>query len=139
MSELTSSKDNCKKWGKSIGNATLAHQSNEHADCNDREREACFSNGKEIIVQRDDMIVEWVTTNITKMLDSKLAFIIKLINKLSEKFNRPPKRIGTVEHQVLNLEDTLIATALCLDSQEIKFKRALDYLDSFEIQNQQNV
>lgn len=52
------------------------------------------------------MVAEWVTTNIAKLLDLKLAAILKLVTELSEKFDTILERVGMVEQQVSDLEDT---------------------------------
>ena len=112
----TKKKDSRRRGGKSNANATPASQDHEHGDSDDAARGASLADEEETNGQRDDLIVEKVTTNIATMLDSKLAVLLKPVNELSEKFNTLFERIGSVEQRVSDLEDTATATTPRLDT-----------------------
>lgn len=90
--------------------------------------------------QRDKHIVDCVTANIERMLNSKLASIIKLVGEVSEKLNSLIQRLGTVEQWVSDLEDASAATAPRVRALEVQLQKVTDRLDSFENQSRrQNV
>ncbi|KAK7896356.1 hypothetical protein WMY93_021681 [Mugilogobius chulae] len=89
---------------------------------------------------RDDILVQRVTHNVEKMLDSKFAEILKPVNEVSGKLDRLGDRIEAVEQRVSDLEDTAEATAPRLDSLESTLKKAVERLENYENQiRQQNI
>lgn len=139
MSGSSKTRDNRKKGNKTNANTPLASQNNEHADHDDTMLEAT-THGEEVNSHRDDSIVERVTANIAKMLDSKLDVILKPVTEVSEKIDSVLERIGTVEQRVSDLEDMCTANTPRFDSVEAALKKATERLDYLENQSRrQNV
>ncbi|CAG5896671.1 unnamed protein product [Menidia menidia] len=91
-------------------------------------------------VQREIDIVGRVTENISKMLDDKLAGVIKPMNELTEKFDTLIERVEAVEQRVSDLEDITAANDPRICALETQLKKAMERLDSFENQSRrQNV
>uniref|UniRef100_A0A669AXN8 L1 transposable element RRM domain-containing protein n=1 Tax=Oreochromis niloticus TaxID=8128 RepID=A0A669AXN8_ORENI len=89
---------------------------------------------------RDDLIVDKVTSNISKVLDSKIHEVIKPINELTEKFDNLIERMGTVEQRVSDLEDVTATSEPRIAALETQLKKAMERLESFENQSRrQNV
>uniref|UniRef100_A0A8C5DT07 L1 transposable element RRM domain-containing protein n=1 Tax=Gouania willdenowi TaxID=441366 RepID=A0A8C5DT07_GOUWI len=89
----------------------------------------------ELSEQRDKLIVNCVTANIEKMLDSKLANIIKPVSEFSGKLDSLIQRMGTAEQRISDLEDTSAATAPRVKALEGELQKALDRLENFENQS----
>lgn len=139
MSGSTKTRENRKKSSKANASTLLASQNNEHVDRDDTMLEAT-TDGEEVNSYRDDSIVERVTANIAKMLDSKLDTILKPVTEVSEKIDNVLERLGTVEQRVSDLEDRCTANAPRLDSVETALKKAMERLDNIENQSRrQNV
>lgn len=103
-----SKKDGCKKGAR--GNANATHDNKLDPESEVMHKINLIDN-EEPNVHRDKIIVESVTASIEKMLDSKLANIIKPVNKVSEKLNSVIERMGTVRQWVLGLEDVCCYSA----------------------------
>ncbi|KAL7388718.1 hypothetical protein ABVT39_019528 [Epinephelus coioides] len=103
-------KDGRRKGGETNANATSDSHSQGEIDPEVDTREA---ENKESSAHRDKLIVESVTAKIEKMLDSKLANIIKPVSEVAEKLDGLIERMGTVEQWVSDLEDESATNLLC--------------------------
>lgn len=89
---------------------------------------------------RDDVIVDKVTSNISKYMDIKISEVIKPINELTEKFDNLIERMETVEQRVSDLEDVTATNEPRIAALETQLKKAMERLESFENQSRrQNV
>lgn len=131
---LMKKKDGHKKGGRGNANANATHASHDNELDPEGEvaHKANLTDDEEPNVHRDKLIVESVTASIEKMLDSKLANIIKPFNEVSGKLDSVIERMGTVEERVSDLEDVSAATALRVGALEVQLKKALDRLENLE-------
>ncbi|KAL7381399.1 hypothetical protein ABVT39_005072 [Epinephelus coioides] len=75
-----------------------------------------------------------------KMLDSKLANVIKPVSEVAERLDGLIERMVTVEQRVSVLEDESATTMPWVGALETQLKKALEHLENFENQGQrQNV
>lgn len=86
-------------------------------------------------LQRDDILVERVATNIAEMLDTKLAAVVKPVTERSQKLDGILERVTAVEKHVSDLEDVSTVTEPRLESLENALKKALEHLDNYENQS----
>lgn len=139
---LMKKKDGHKKGGRGNANANATHASHDNELDPEGEvaHKANLTDDEEPNVHRDKLIVESVTASIEKMLDSKLANIIKPFNEVSGKLDSVIERMGTVEERVSDLEDVSAATAPRVGALEVQLKKALDRLENLENQTRrQNI
>lgn len=128
----------------STANVTVTAASqvdNEHEEAEyETEQAATEADPKDVNLQRDDILVERVTTNIAEMLDAKLAAVVKPVTELSEKLDGILERVTAVENRVSDLEDVSTVTGPKLESLENALKKALERLDNYENQSRrQNI
>lgn len=130
----------------STANVTVTAASqvdNEHEEAEYETEQAateCETDPKDVNLQRDDILVERVTTNIAEMLDAKLAAVVKPVTELSEKLDGILERVTAVENRVSDLEDVSTVTGPKLESLENALKKALERLDNYENQSRrQNI
>uniref|UniRef100_A0A8C5GT89 Uncharacterized protein n=1 Tax=Gouania willdenowi TaxID=441366 RepID=A0A8C5GT89_GOUWI len=96
-------------------------------------KEEAYTSGDWVLFKQ--LIVNCVTANIEKMLDSKLANIIKPVSEFSGKLDSLIQRMGTAEQRISDLEDTSAATAPRVKALEGELQKALDRLENFENQS----
>lgn len=109
-------------------------------DARDTEQAAIECEPEDVNLQRDDILVERVTTNIAEMLDTKLAAVVKPVTELSQKLDGILERVTAVEQRVSDLEDVSTVTEPRLESLENALKKALERLDNYENQSRrQNI
>lgn len=132
-----------KKSSKPAANEALANQDDEAEPelASEEVSESCTEHGKESASPNSDgTVVQQVTLNIEKMLDTKLANILKPVTEMSEKLDKLVDRLGTVEQRVSDLEDNAAGNAPRLESLESALKKAMGKLENYENQSRrQNV
>lgn len=84
----------------------------------------CSEQQQEATAARDDRVVERMTRNIEKLLDAKLANVLKPVTEMSEKLDKLVDRVGTVEQPVSDLEDITAADSPQLASVEQELKKS---------------
>lgn len=88
---------------------TAASQAdNEHEEAEHETEQAateCEADPEDVNLQRDDILVERVTTNIAEMLDAKLAAVVKPVTELSGKLDGILERVTAIENRISDLED----------------------------------
>lgn len=133
-------KRDCKREAKANATKANASQNDELETEDDAEYGSEPADIGEPSEQRDKHIVDCVTANIERMLDSKLASIIKPVGEVSEKLDSLIQRLGTVEQRVSDLEDASATTAPRVRALEVQLQKVTGRLDSFENQSRrQNV
>ncbi|XP_049931009.1 cadherin-7-like [Epinephelus moara] len=132
-------RDNQKKNNKSAASKALANPDDDTEPelANEEEPESCTESA---CPTSDDTVVQQVTRNIKKMLDTTLDNILKPVTEMSEKLDKLVDRLGTVEQRVSDLEDNAAANAPRLDSVESELKKAMEKLENYENQSRrQNI
>uniref|UniRef100_A0A8C5DIG8 Reverse transcriptase domain-containing protein n=1 Tax=Gouania willdenowi TaxID=441366 RepID=A0A8C5DIG8_GOUWI len=124
-----------KKGAKAIANKAIDSSNDELGPEDEAVHGPASANNEELSEQRDKLIVNCVTANIEKMLDSKLANIIKPVSEFSGKLDSLIQRMGTAEQRISDLEDTSAATAPRVKALEGELQKALDRLENFENQS----
>lgn len=123
--------------------ANTAFSQNNELDSEDEAEVVLGTNStanEELSDQRDQSIVDCVTANIERMLDRKLANIIKPVSEVSEKLDSLIQRMGTVEQRVSDLEDVSSTSTPRMRDMEVQLQKAMDRLESYENQSRrQNV
>lgn len=123
---------------------TAASQAdNEHEEAEHETEQAateCEANLEDVNLQRDDILVERVTTNIAEMLDAKLAAVVKPVTELSGKLDGILERVTAIENRISDLEDVSTVNGPKIESLENALKKALERLDNYENQSRrQNI
>uniref|UniRef100_A0A3B3CLD3 L1 transposable element RRM domain-containing protein n=1 Tax=Oryzias melastigma TaxID=30732 RepID=A0A3B3CLD3_ORYME len=144
---FTSSMPNKKRDGRKTGarkanaNASATFDSQGNGAEEDGAEQVMTENDVEdCTASRDNVIVEQMTKNMAKMLDDKLATILKPVTDLSEKFDNIIERMTTLEQRVSDLEDGSARSAPRMESVEKALQKALERLDNHENQSRrQNI
>uniref|UniRef100_A0A8C5N7I9 Reverse transcriptase domain-containing protein n=1 Tax=Gouania willdenowi TaxID=441366 RepID=A0A8C5N7I9_GOUWI len=124
-----------KKGAKANANKAIDSSNDELGPEDEAVHGPASANNEELCEQRDKLIVNCVTANIEKMLDSKLANIIKPVSEFSGKLDSLIQMMGTAEQRISDLEDTSAATAPRVKALEGELQKALDRLENFENQS----